>query len=64
MPLFTIKKRSGGNVYQAVGVFNKTRVRHSLGTSDYAMARKLCVDFEVGVLSGSIKLGATRSMSS
>lgn len=64
MPLFTIKKRSGGNVYQAVGVFNKTRVRHSLGTSDYAMARKLCVDFEAGVLSGSIKLGATRSLSS
>ena len=64
MPLFKVKKRSNGNVYQAVGVFNGIRVRQSLGTTDYALARNLCVDFEAGVLNGSIKVGATRSLSS
>ena len=58
MPLFKVKKRSGGNVYQAVGTYNKLRVRHSLGTTDYIHAKDLCAEFEAKVLSGAIKLGA------
>ena len=57
MPLFKVKKRSGGKMYQAVGSFQGFRVRHSLGTNDYVHAKELCTEYEAKVLSGSIKLG-------
>tara|TARA_B100000768_G_scaffold52639_1_gene51166 strand:+ start:21007 stop:22020 length:1014 start_codon:yes stop_codon:yes gene_type:complete len=57
MPLFKVKKRSGGHSYQAAGSYNGLRVRHSLGTRDYAYARQLCIEFEADVLSGKIKIG-------
>jgi len=57
LPLFKVKKRSGGKMYQAVGSFQGFRVRHSLGTNDYVHAKELCTEYEAKVLSGSIKLG-------
>jgi len=64
MPLFKVKKRSGGNFYQAVGSYQGVRVRHSLGTSDYALAREMCTNFEADVLAGRQKIGQSRSLSS
>ena len=64
MPLFKCKKRSGGNFYQAVGTYNGIRVRHSLGTADYVMARELCREYEEKVLSGQVKIGARSMLSS
>lgn len=64
MPLFKVKKRSGGNFYQAVGTYNGIRVRHSLGTGDYVLARELCAEYESKVLSGEVKIGARSIMSS
>ena len=57
MPLFKVKKRSGGKMYQAVGSFQGFRVRHSLGTNDYVHAKELCTEYEAKVLAGTIKLG-------
>jgi len=57
LPLFKVKKRSGGKMYQAVGSFQGFRVRHSLGTNDYVHAKELCTEYEAKVLAGTIKLG-------
>tara|TARA_R110000851_G_scaffold45939_3_gene112148 strand:- start:157 stop:1167 length:1011 start_codon:yes stop_codon:yes gene_type:complete len=62
MPLFKPKKRSGGNFYQAVGNYEGIRVRHSLGTSDYGLARELCSQYEHKVLTGQVKVGVQRSL--
>jgi len=57
MALFKPKKRSGGQFYQAVGVYQGIRVRQSLGTADYALAREACVEYEHKVLTGQVKVG-------
>lgn len=57
MPLFKVKKRSGGKFYYAVGNWQGFRVRHSLGTADYVHAKELAAEYEAKVLAGHIKLG-------
>jgi integrase len=61
MALFKPKRRSGGQFYQAVGNYQGCRVRHSLGTADYVLARELCTEFEHKVLTGQVTVGAQRS---
>lgn len=63
MALFKVKKRPGGNFYQATGTYNGHRVRHSLGTADYVLARDLCREYEEKVLAGRIRIGPRSVMS-
>lgn len=62
MALFKPKKRSGGQFYQAVGVFQGIRVRQSLGTADYALAREACAEYEHKVLTGQVIVGAKSTL--
>ena len=62
MALFKPKKRSGGQFYQAVGVYQGIRVRQSLGTADYALAREACVEYEHKVLTGQVKVGTKSTL--